>query len=351
MAHVTDSLQTARAVSVDLHGVVTGPCASPPREVLFVLVREVVLMDLAGPVDAFRGANVAAPSSYRLRFVAPHGRVAVAGGLILDGCEPFPAALAPGTILVVLGSGYEGRRVDPGDPAMRHAIEWLRGIAGASQLLCVADGSVLAAYAGLLAGRECTTHPAHLDELRRADPRARVLGNRVFVEDGPVFTSAGVSAGLDLALHVIGQQLGARVAASVAQHLVVYLRRAGTEPAVSPWVMHRDHLHPAVHRVQDAVTREPAARWDARELSAVACTSVRNLSRLFREHVGCSPLHYVQLIRMALARQLLVQSRLDLESVAARAGFRSARHLRRVWSRWEPRPPSALRGNGAAAIN
>jgi transcriptional regulator GlxA family with amidase domain len=133
------------------------------------------------------------------------------------------------------------------------------------------------------------------------------------------------------------------VAADVARDLVVYLRRSGSDPALSPWVMHRNHLHPAVHRVQDAVTRNPAARWDALQLAAVACTGPRNLARLFAEHARCSPLDYVQLIRFALARQLVTGSRLDLESVAARTGFGSAQHLRRVWSRWEPRPPSALR--------
>jgi len=207
----------------------------------------------------------------------------------------------------------------------------------------VCAGSVLAAHAGVLAGRACTTHHEFLDELRQVEPQANVLDNRIFVEDGPVFTSAGVTAGLDLALHVIGRQLGPRIAADVARTLVVYLRRAGTDPALSPWVMHRNHLHPAVHRVQDAVARDPAARWGARELSSVACTSSRNLARLFSEHAQCSPLDYVQLIRFALARQLVTQSRLDLERVAARAGFRSAQHLRRVWSRWESRPPSFFR--------
>ncbi len=215
--------------------------------------------------------------------------------------------------------------------------------------MCVCAGSVLAGHAGLLGGRACTTHHEHLEELRRVAPGARVLDNRIFVEDGTVFTSAGVTAGLDLALHVIGQQLGAQVAANVARDLVVYLRRAGSDPALSPWVMHRNHLHPAVHRVQDAVARDPAARWGARELSAVACTSARNLARLFAEHANCSPLDYVQLIRFALARQLVTQSRLDLERVAMRAGFRSAQHLRRVWSRWEARPPSALRGRDLQA--
>jgi transcriptional regulator GlxA family with amidase domain len=97
------------------------------------------------------------------------------------------------------------------------------------------------------------------------------------------------------------------------------------------------------------VARNPAAGWSAAELSAIACTSSRNLSRLFAEHARCSPLDYVQLIRFALARELVTGSRLDLERVATRAGFRSVQHLRRVWSRWEVRPPSAFRGGGSHA--
>jgi transcriptional regulator GlxA family with amidase domain len=314
--------------------------------VVFVLLPNLVLLDLAGPADAFRNANLRVPGSYRLRFAAPQPSVAASVGLSLAGLEPLPARLEPESILVLTGISGDG--IDPRDPLTRAVIEWLRS-AHAPLLLCVCAGSVLAAHAGLLAGRECTTHHQHLDTLRRVEPHARVLENRIFVEDGPVFTSAGVTAGLDLALHVIGRQLGARVAANIARDLVVYLRRAGTDPALSPWVMHRNHLHPAVHRVQDAVARDPAARWSAAELSAVACTSARNLSRLFAEHARCSPLDYVQLIRFALARQLVTQSRLDLEHVATRAGFRSAQHLRRVWSRWEAYPPSALRGRESRA--
>jgi transcriptional regulator GlxA family with amidase domain len=319
-----------------------------PREVLFVVLPQVVLLDLAGPVDVFRNAEGHCPASFRLRFVAPQESLKAAAGLTLSDLEPLPARLAPGTIVVL--TGISAARIDPAHPAARRVIEWLRTPElSPSLLLCVCAGSILAAHAGLLGGRECTTHHAHLEELRRAEPRARVLDNRIFVEDGNIVTSAGVTAGLDLALHVIGQQLGARVAAEVARDLVVYLRRAGSDPALSPWVMHRNHLHPAVHRVQDAVARDPTAPWGARELSAVACTSPRNLARLFAEHARCSPLDYVQLIRFALARQLVTQSRLDLERVAARAGFRSAQHLRRVWARWESRPPSALRGREAQA--
>lgn len=318
------------------------------RHVIFVLLPKVVLLDMAGPADAFRNAAALVPGSYALRFAAPRSNIESAAGLTLAGLEPLPQRLEPGSLLVL--TGISGTSIDPQDPATRDVIEWLRsGVAQQALLLCVCAGSVLAARAGLLAGRQCTTHHAHLDELRRVEPRARVLDNRIFVEDGEVFTSAGVTAGLDLALHVIGQQQGPRVAAEVARDLVVYLRRAGTDPALSPWVMHRNHLHPAVHRVQDAVARDPAASWNSAQLSAVACTSARNLARLFAEHAHCSPLDYVQLIRFAFAKQLVTGSRLDLERVATRAGFRSAQHLRRVWSRWETRPPSAFRARTAHA--
>src|SRR5579864_7120192 len=311
------------------------------REVVFVLLPNVVLLDVAGPADAFRNAANLVPGSYALRFVAPRERIPSAVGLSLAALEPLPAALTPGSLLVLTGIG--GSSIDPHEPATRDVIEWLRGgVARDTLLLCVCAGSVLAARAGLLAGRECTTHHAHLEELRRVEPHARVLDNRIFVEDGMVFTSAGVTAGLDLALHVIGQQQGPRVAAEVARDLVVYLRRSGTDPALSPWVLHRNHLHPAVHRVQDAVVRRPAASWTAAELSSVACTSPRNLARLFAEHARCSPLDYVQLIRVALARELVTQTALDLEDIAARAGFSSAQQLRRVWAKWQPGTPSGF---------
>jgi transcriptional regulator GlxA family with amidase domain len=210
-------------------------------------------------------------------------------------------------------------------------------------LLCVCAGALLAAKAGLLEGRECTTHHEHIDDLARIEPAATVHANRIFVEDGRMFTSAGVTAGLDLTLYVIGQQLGHQVAATVARGLVVYMRRSGGDPQLSPWVMHRNHVHPVLHRVQDAVIKDPAAGWSAARLAAVACMSPRNLARLFAEHAGCSPLDYVQRLRVALARELVANSELGMERVAEQAGFSSAHQLRRVWRRWEEVPPAAHR--------
>ena len=315
------------------------------RDVVFVLLPDIVMLDLAGPVDAFRIAGKIVRGSYRLQFIADRSSTSAAGGLTFSGLRPLPAQLARDSILVLMGTSGSGAA--PDDPATQRLIAWLRTHAGSETLMCVCAGSVLAARAGLLAGRECTTHHEYIEELRRVEPRARVLENRIFVQDGRLYTSAGVTAGLDLALHIIGQDLGASVAADIARTLVVYFRRTGTDPQLSPWLMHRNHLHSAVHRVQDAVTRNPSACWNGLRLAAVACTSIRNLNRLFTEHADCTPLDYVQLIRFTLARQLVTQSRLDLERIASRCGFHSAQHLRRVWSRWEARPPSAFRNTDA----
>ena len=317
------------------------------RDVFFVVLPNIVLLDLAGPAEAFRLAARAVPDSYRVRFVGPTRNARAAIGLDLTSLEPLPSRLPAGAIVVV--AGLSGGRVNFGDPDVQRVTSWLgSGVASGAVLACVCAGSVIAGRAGLLTGRDCTTHHAHIEELRAVAPGARVLDNRVFVEDESVFTSAGVTAGLDLALHLIGQQLGPRIAAEVARDLVVYLRRSGTDPAFSPWVLHRNHLHPAVHRVQDAVTRQPAAPWTSAELSGVACTSPRNLARLFAEHARCSPLDYVQLIRVAFARELMTQTALDLERIAAQSGFRSAQQLRRVWARWESRTPSEFRAAHAA---
>jgi transcriptional regulator GlxA family with amidase domain len=264
-------------------------------------------------------------------------------GLHLNELVPLPKQLPANALVVV--TGVIGGRVRFDSPAVRHVVTWLPTIMaeGSARLMCVCAGSVIAAKAGVLRGRECTTHHDHIEELASIEPAATVHANRLFVEDGCIMTSAGVTAGMDLALHVIGQQLGHQVAAAVARQLVVYMRRAGTDPQLSPWVMFRNHLHPAVHRTQDAVLKKPSAPWSAAKLAAVACTSERNLTRLFAEHAGCSPLDFVQRIRVALARELLANSSLDVEHVAERAGFSSAHQLRRVWRRWETGPPRAHR--------
>lgn len=313
------------------------------RQVLFAILPEVVLLDVAGAAEAFRLAGQLVPGSYELQFVGLNSSVRSAVGLQLDQLQPLPTKVPDGSIVVI--AGVSSRALDLNSPATRKLADWLAKVSRNETvtLMCVCSGSLLAAKAGLLTGRECTTHHEFIETLAEIEPTATVHGNRIFVEDGAVFTSAGVTSGIDLALHMIGQQLGHKIAVAVARDLVVYMRRTTADPQLSAWVMHRNHIHPAVHKVQDAIARNPAADWTAKKLAMVACMSARNLARLFAEHANCSPLDYVQRLRVALAREMVMNSDLALERVAERSGFSSAHHLRRVWRRWEHVPPTEYR--------
>ncbi len=145
-------------------------------------------------------------------------------------------------------------------------------------------------------------------------------------------------------LAVVAKEVGHAVSLAVARTLVIYLRRAGGDPQLSPWLEGRNHLHPAIHRAQDAVGADPSQNWSVETLAKIAATSPRNLSRLFNEHTGMSVTDYVNRMRIALARELITGSRLDMENVAERIGFSSARQFRRAWRRLHDTPPGHVRG-------
>ncbi|HEY0942739.1 MAG TPA: helix-turn-helix domain-containing protein [Steroidobacter sp.] len=313
------------------------------RTVLFALLPEVVLLDVAGAAEAFRIANQLVPDSYDLQFVGTSASLRSAVGLQLHKLQRLPPAVPDDAIVVI--TGVSSVSLDLDSEPVHKLADWLAQVGSnpTITLMCVCSGSLLAAQAGLLRGRQCTTHHAMIDQLAKMEPSATVHGNRIFVEDGHVMTSAGVTSGIDLALHIIAAQLGHKVAVAVARDLVVYMRRTTADPQLSAWVMHRNHIHPTVHKVQDAIVRNPAADWTSARLAAVACMSSRNLGRLFAEHAGCSPLDYVQRLRVALAREMVMNSDLALERVAERSGFSSAHHLRRVWRRWERASPAEFR--------
>jgi transcriptional regulator GlxA family with amidase domain len=200
----------------------------------------------------------------------------------------------------------------------------------------------------LLEGYDCTTHHMAIDELHRLAPTARVLQNRLFVEDRGRLTSAGITAGIDLMLHILAEMAGHALALSVARYLVVYLRRSGGDPQLSPWLEGRNHMHPVVHRAQDVIAENPAANWSVDRLAEASGASPRNLSRLFNEHAGMSVTDYANRLKVSLAREMLLNSALDMENIAERAGFASTRQFRRVWERIYDAPPSRMRGFAAS---
>jgi transcriptional regulator GlxA family with amidase domain len=306
-------------------------------DVCFALLPHSLILDWAGPAEALRIANrhlVAQGQSarFKLRFVGPRATMESSVGAQLTGLEPLPPYASLGRAWVVV-VGQPGDAIDVQTPEAQDLLHWLRGLrlhAGQLELLTVCAGSVIAAHAGLLAGRRATTHHQHLDELARAEPRCDVVANRVFVEDGAVFSSAGVTTGIDLFLHRISAVCGPALAAQVAQSMVVALRRGPNDPEFSPFLAYRNHLHAALHRVQDAVSLAPQSDWSVPRMADVAHTSPRHLTRLFLEHADIAPLQYLRRIRLAVA-QAALQSGRNVTQAAETAGFSSDTQLRRAW--------------------
>lgn len=322
---------------------------APSIPVYVVYPPRALLLDAAGPLEAFRKANLlAARPVFDMRHVATGPQVTSSIGLPLGGLEPLPDALPDGAHVMVIGAvsfmpdGTGPTRADARDETT--IVRWLeRVVRPGVTLVTICAGALFAARAGLLAGRVCTTHAASLDELRRIDPTLDAREDRLFVDDGDRITSAGVMAGVDLALHLVARHAGAACAVEVARHMVVYLRRAGGDPQLSPWLEGRAHLHPALHRAQDAVAADPARDWTLESLARLACVSARTLSRLFAEHAGMSAPEYIARLRAAKAGELLAYSRLDMERVAEQSGFGSSRQMRRVFARLHGEPPRAQR--------
>lgn len=311
--------------------------------VYFVVFDGVLLLDLTGIAEPLRLANDWAagegrPAPFTLSFVGPEAAARCSLGLRLQGLEALPERLPAGSWLIVPGAS-SSRQAYAGETAAR-LVAWLARVGGdAAWRMTVCSGALLAGRAGWLDGRACTTHHDLIARLRHDHPKAKVLDNRIYVVDRGVATSAGITAGIDLALWAIGEVLGPPGALAVAREMVVFARRAGADPQLSPWLANRSHLHPAVHRVQDALAAAPAEDWSLPRMAAVAHVGERHLARLFAEHAGISPLHYLQQLRLALAEKLLADAGRSVEEVASAVGFGSAHHLRRVFKRDKGKSP------------
>jgi transcriptional regulator GlxA family with amidase domain len=294
--------------------------------VIFVVLPEVEMLDLAGPLQAFGEAR----GRYRVRVCSTRREIRSHQGVLLADLDPLPEVDAS-AIVVMPGMPYAATQ-----KVERAVTRWLVGAARAgAHIASVCTGAFIVGEAGLLDGRRCTTHWSRTAELARRFPAARVLEDRLFVTDGNVTTSAGIASGIDMALAFIEQADGPIIAAEVAREMVVYLRRDGGQKQSSVYLDYRTHLHPGIHRVQDFIVQNPRARATLAELADVAGMSSRSLTRAFRAATGISVHGFTTRVRAELARTLMNDPGLTKDAIAERAGI-SARQLRRML-RGDPR--------------
>lgn len=292
-----------------------------------VLPPSVLLTDLAGPLDALRFA-ARFGAKLNVQVVSNLTQVDTTGDIQLAGLKPLPETLSDGDVLLIPGAVDEALAYQ--SAAGQAVAQWLCGVFDPEhhQIITVCSGVFLLGEAGLLAGVKCTTHHNLLEDLRAQFSRAQVEDNRVFVDDGAILTSAGVTAGFDVILYWLGQRFGADLALQVARHMNVYFRRTGNDAALSPWLIARSHMHPAVHRVQDAIAAAPDAAHGLTTLAKIACVSSRHLTRVFKQHAGMTVHDYQIALRHALFEQWRAQG-LSQEKAAIAAGFSSANAWRR----------------------
>ncbi len=311
------------------------------QPVYFLLLQDTLLLDVAGPADALLFANRYQDEvRFEMRFISSQQSVNSSVGLQLGPLLPLPEQLTSEAILILPGliGGNEVYAL----PDAQIAIRWLsKKVHANHRVVCICSGALMAAHAGLLSGCKATTHHNHCHELAEIDSSIKIEENRIFVEDGRISTSAGVTAGIDLALHLVSELTSPFAASAVARNLVVYMRRSGNDPQLSPWLKYRNHLHPVVHKVQDAMVKNPAYPWNLTELSNIACSSTRHITRLFKLHAEVSIQAYLTSLRLSLATKFLTSTDWSIERIAEASGFGSTRQFRRVWSAHFSAPPSA----------
>jgi transcriptional regulator GlxA family with amidase domain len=295
------------------------------RVVVIVVFDDVTLLDVAGAGEVFVEANRFG-ADYLIKIASVDGQdVTTSIGTRLGVTDSISSIDSADTVLVAGSDRLPARPIDPG------LVDAVRSVsARAGRMASICTGSFILAQAGLLSGRRATTHWHDARLFARAFRDVTVEPDSIFVRDGDIFTSAGVSSGIDLALALVEMDYGPKLVREVARWLVVYLKRAGGQSQFSVLVEADPPPQSPLRAVIDAVVADPAANHSVRTLASRASLSTRQLTRLFQSELGMSPGRYVELVRVDFARGALESGR-SVTETAGMAGFGSIETLRRVF--------------------
>jgi transcriptional regulator GlxA family with amidase domain len=310
------------------------------RRIAFLVFPQFQILDATGPIAAFEIAERYRPGTYTLRTIATApGAVASSSGACLQ-ASPLGAAKAVDTLIVAGGEG--SREAAVCSRTLRFVLDCARR---SRRVASVCSGTYVLAAAGLLDGRSATTHWSVTADFRRRFPKVRLDADRIYVRDGKIWSSAGITAGIDLALALIGADLGEDIARRTAQQLVVYHRRPGGQSQFSP-LLQMERADGRFGKLWDHVRTHLRNRLSIEELARVSCMSPRNFSRAFKEEVGIAPAKAVERLRVDTARADLESGNPTIQQVATAYGFGNPERMRRSFLRVLGAPPSALRRQG-----
>jgi transcriptional regulator GlxA family with amidase domain len=300
------------------------------RRVVILAFDGVQTLDVTGPFEVFGAAARLSPRAYSVEVVAPAADpIRTGSGLAIVPERAASAVRGPIDTLVIAGG--DGVLAAAADEAL---VRWVTRAAGRSRRVAsVCTGAFMLARAGLLDGRRAATHWASAGELARRHPEVRIDPDAIFVRDGDVWTSAGVTAGMDLALALVEADLGRRVALEVARWLVVFVRRPGGQSQFSSHLRAQVAEREPLRELQEWTGAHLDADLSVPALAARACMSERNFARAFAREVGMTPAAYVEGLRVDDARVRLEATGQKLEAVARECGFGTVETMRRAFHR------------------
>jgi transcriptional regulator GlxA family with amidase domain len=313
---------------------------TPPHLVVMILFDQVQLLDVTGPLEVFAAANDNG-AHYRCVTVSPGGRdVRTSAGL----------SVSADAAIDEVDEERIGTLIVPGRIDWRVAVADLELVSGITRLsqrsrrvASVCAGAFPLAAAGMLDGRRAATHWQLIPDLEATFPKIQVDRDAIFVRDGKVITSAGVTSGIDLTLSLVEEDFGPDVARAAAKYLVVFMARPGGQSQFSVRLGARSSQHDLVRTVLDAVTADPGGDHSREAIAARAGVSVRHLTRLFRAELDVTVAGFVEQIRVEAAKVLLETGAETLDVVARRSGFGSAETMRRAFHRGIGVTPSVYR--------
>ena len=299
------------------------------RTVLIVLFDGVQSLDVTGPLEVFAGANTwrGPESAYQISTASLDGQpVRTSSGLRLAPDQALAVDAVPDVLIVPGGDGARRAGLD--------LVAWLRAHArNVPRLVSVCTGAFLLAEAGLLDGRRVTTHWAYCAALAAKFPAITVDPDPIFVRDGNLITSAGVTAGIDLALALVEDDLGRDAALAIARHLVVFLRRPGNQAQFSAQLAAQLADREPLREVQQWIADHPAADLSVQTLASRASLSPRQFARAFAAEVGVPPGRYVDRIRLEAARRRMEDTADGVEQTARSCGYGTPEAMRRAFIR------------------
>ena len=300
------------------------------RKLAFIVPPSVEILDLAGPMQVFTEAKFYG-FECAIEFYTISNDPISTSGLGFANANHFSIAkLKEDDFVFVPGMDYEYVN-SFSFKAEKEFFSWLKDCSDKRVTVCsICNGAFALGYAGLLKDTQCTTHWRRVKALQELFPSAKVMADILYVKSNNVYTSAGISAGIDLALAILEDLKGPLFTHKVARGLVVYHRRSGSHKQQSIYLDYRNHINPQVHEVQDYLIENLSKENDISTLASLVGMSPRNLSRVFKEKTGSTVLEYLTLLRIEFANTMLNNPEYTIEYIASKCGFKSARQLQRI---------------------